>query len=74
MGIGYAEDLVVCSAMGVDMYDCVFPTRTARFGRALTRNGPMHLKSLDFRFDTEPIDSFCECPTCKQGYSRSYIR
>ena len=74
MGIGYAEDLVVCSAMGVDMYDCVFPTRTARFGRALTRNGPMNLKSGDFKFDFKPIDESCECPTCKKGFSRSYIR
>ena len=59
MGIGYAEDIVVCSVIGVDMYECVFPTRTARFD--LIRNGPMHLKSLDFRFDSEPIDSCCEC-------------
>ena len=43
MGVGYPVDLVVCSCLGVDMFDCVFPTRTARFGKAFTRNGPIDL-------------------------------
>ncbi|KAJ3208785.1 Queuine tRNA-ribosyltransferase catalytic subunit 1, partial [Clydaea vesicula] len=55
MGVGYAEDLVVCSALGVDMYDCVFPTRTARFGNALTRKGAFDLKKSTFETDTTPI-------------------
>ncbi|KAI9193705.1 tRNA-guanine(15) transglycosylase-like protein [Polychytrium aggregatum] len=73
MGVGYAEDLVVCSALGVDMYDCVFPTRTARFGNALTRRGTLNLRTAKyFADDFGPIDPECECPTCR-NYSRSYI-
>ncbi len=44
MGVGYAVDLVVCSALGVDMFDCVYPSRTARFGTALAPEGTLHLK------------------------------
>ncbi|GBB95501.1 hypothetical protein RclHR1_02550013 [Rhizophagus clarus] len=72
MGVGYAEDLVVCSALGVDMYDCVFPTRTARFGNALTSKGPLNLKSTKFAQDFEPIEKDCNCLTCKK-YTRAYI-
>ncbi|KAJ1842607.1 Queuine tRNA-ribosyltransferase catalytic subunit 1 [Coemansia sp. RSA 2703] len=72
MGVGYAEDLVVCSALGVDMYDCVFPTRTARFGNALVRTGSLALKQGKFRDDQDPIDKDCDCPTCKT-YSRAYL-
>ncbi|CAG8436211.1 7101_t:CDS:2 [Funneliformis caledonium] len=72
MGVGYAEDLVVCSALGVDMYDCVFPTRTARFGNALTPKGSLNLKSTKFAQDFEPIEKGCNCLTCKT-YTRAYI-
>ena len=72
MGIGYSEDLVVCAALGVDHFDCVFPTRTARFGRALTRRGRINLKSGMFLGDFGPIDPDCSCPTCIK-YSRSYV-
>ncbi|KAJ2799417.1 Queuine tRNA-ribosyltransferase catalytic subunit 1 [Coemansia helicoidea] len=72
MGVGYAEDLVVCSALGVDMYDCVFPTRTARFGNALVRTGSLPLRQGRFRSDTRPIDSDCTCLTCT-SYSRAYL-
>ncbi|KAJ2788002.1 Queuine tRNA-ribosyltransferase catalytic subunit 1 [Coemansia interrupta] len=72
MGVGYAEDLVVCSALGVDMYDCVFPTRTARFGNALVRTGSLALKQGRFKDDQEPIDRDCDCPTCRT-YSRAYL-
>jgi queuine tRNA-ribosyltransferase len=65
MGVGYAEDLVVCSALGVDMYDCVFPTRTARFGNALTRCGSLNLNKAKYKNDFSPIDPACFCPTCK---------
>jgi len=57
MGVGYPEDLIVCSCLGVDMFDCVFPTRTARFGCAFTRNGIIKLKKKsDFVLDFKPID------------------
>lgn len=72
MGVGYAEDLVVCSALGVDMYDCVFPTRTARFGNALTFSGSLSLKQKHYTNDYRPIDEECDCQTCKK-FSRAYL-
>ena len=72
MGVGYPEDLVVCVALGVDMFDCVYPTRTARFGNAFTDNGTINLKKSNFKFDYEPIDSQCDCETCL-NYTKSYL-
>ncbi|KAI9245813.1 queuine tRNA-ribosyltransferase [Helicostylum pulchrum] len=72
MGVGYAEDLVVCVALGVDMFDCVYPTRTARFGNALTMNGIISLKSGKYGLDFGPIEQGCGCDTCRD-YTRSYI-
>lgn len=72
MGIGYPLDIVVCSALGADMYDSVYPTRTARFGVALIDTGVLKLKNASFARDFRPIDDTCECMVCKQ-YSRSYI-
>ena len=73
MGVGYAIDLVVCVALGVDMFDCVFPTRTARFGNALVPWGSVPLKQQKYEADTSPIDPDCSCYTC-QHYSRAYLR
>ncbi|GBE81009.1 Queuine tRNA-ribosyltransferase catalytic subunit [Sparassis crispa] len=73
MGIGFAEDLLVCVALGVDMADCVFPTRTARFGVALTFNGPLNLKLSKHSHDLRPIDKTCPCPTCNDGMSRAML-
>ncbi|EPX74628.1 queuine tRNA-ribosyltransferase [Schizosaccharomyces octosporus yFS286] len=64
MGVGYAEDLVVCVALGMDMFDCVYPTRTARFGNALTRNGILNLRNRRFKTDSSPLDTECQCPCC----------
>ncbi len=72
MGVGYAVDLVVCSALGVDMFDCVFPSRTARFGTALVSSGSMHLKSAEFAQDYRPLDADCQCMVCK-NYTRAYL-
>ena len=72
MGVGYAVDLVVCVALGVDMFDCVYPTRTARFGTAITRGGNLSLRQAKFREDYAPIDSDCSCLTCKT-YTRAYL-
>nr|XP_045618263.1 queuine tRNA-ribosyltransferase catalytic subunit 1-like isoform X2 [Procambarus clarkii]XP_045618264.1 queuine tRNA-ribosyltransferase catalytic subunit 1-like isoform X2 [Procambarus clarkii]XP_045618265.1 queuine tRNA-ribosyltransferase catalytic subunit 1-like isoform X2 [Procambarus clarkii] len=72
MGVGFAVDLVVCCALGVDMFDCVFPTRTARFGCALVNNGQINLKSREFVSDFGPIDENCDCTTCK-NYTRAYL-
>ena len=75
MGVGYALDLVVCVALGVDMFDCVFPCRTARFGTALTRAGPLQLKRARFAADFAVIDADCACSTCRsgRGLSRAYL-
>ncbi|CAG5135656.1 unnamed protein product [Candidula unifasciata] len=72
MGVGFAVDLVVCVALGCDMFDCVFPTRTARFGCALVKTGQLNLKSKTFAKDFRPIDSECHCSTC-QTYTRAYL-
>jgi len=72
MGVGYAEDLVVCCALGVDMFDCVFGTRTARFGCALTFSGQINLKNNKYEKDYEPIEEDCKCSTC-QVYTKSYL-
>ncbi|XP_060946786.1 queuine tRNA-ribosyltransferase catalytic subunit 1 [Limanda limanda] len=72
MGVGYAVDLVVCVALGCDMFDCVYPTRTARFGSALVPWGSIQLKHKQFAKDFQPIDPDCQCPTCKR-HSRAYL-
>ncbi|XP_052863167.1 queuine tRNA-ribosyltransferase catalytic subunit [Anopheles cruzii] len=72
MGVGFAEDLVVCVALGIDMFDCVFPTRTARFGCALTRAGQINLKQRAYAQDQRPIDEECDCSTCR-SYTRAYL-
>lgn len=72
MGVGYATDLVVCVALGVDMFDCVFPTRTARFGVALTSSGSLQLKNGQFADDFSPIEAGCPCATC-QTLTRAFL-
>ncbi len=64
MGVGYPLDLVVCSALGVDMYDCVYPTRTARFGTVFTPNGTIRLKKSVYAKDFGPIYEGCKCNVC----------
>nr|ADD24307.1 Probable queuine tRNA-ribosyltransferase [Lepeophtheirus salmonis] len=74
MGVGFAVDLVVCSALGIDMYDCVYPTRTARFGTALVFDSPgnINLKSQKYAMDFTPIDKDCKCSTCAH-YTKAYL-
>jgi len=72
MGVGFAADLVVCCALGCDMFDCVFPTRTARFGCALVETGQMNLKQKAYANDFRPIDESCKCSTCTR-YTRAYL-
>ncbi|KAF3637520.1 Queuine tRNA-ribosyltransferase [Capsicum annuum] len=72
MGVGYPLDIVVCSALGADMYDCVYPTRTARFGTALVPEGVLRLKHKAMEDDMRPIDPTCDCMVCK-AYTRAYI-
>ena len=72
MGIGYPVDLIVCSLLGVDMYDCVFATRTGRFGTAFTNRGMIKLRNEKYKFDFKPIEEGCSCEVCSK-YSRSYF-
>jgi queuine tRNA-ribosyltransferase catalytic subunit len=72
MGIGYAEDLMVAALLGADMFDCVFATRTARFGSAFTKHGMLKLKKDAMVEDFGPISEGCTCYACK-NYTRSYI-
>jgi queuine tRNA-ribosyltransferase len=69
MGVGYPLDIVVCSALGVDMYDCVYPTRTARFGTAFSPSGLVKLKHKMHALDFGPIYEGCPCRLCQIGPS-----
>lgn len=72
MGVGWPVDLVVCVALGCDMFDCVYPTRTARFGCALYRGDQINLHNSSFAGDPAPIDPDCPCSTCAE-FSRAYL-
>lgn len=73
MGVGYPEDLVEAVAAGVDLFDCVLPTRNARNGMLFTRAGRMVIKNARHRLDEAPIEEGCECPCCRR-FSRAYVR
>jgi queuine tRNA-ribosyltransferase len=73
MGVGDPISIVEAVALGVDMFDCVLPTRLARHGTALTGVGRVHIKSARFRDDGGPLDPACSCPVCAR-YSRGYLR
>jgi len=73
MGVGTPEDLVECTARGMDMFDCVLPTRMARNGGALTRTGRLNLRNARFADDPGPLEQGCTCYACTH-FSRAYIR
>lgn len=73
MGVGTPQDLIRAVARGMDIFDCVIPTRHARNGQLFTRNGTINIRNGRFRNDTGPVDPACSCPTCR-NYSRAYIR
>jgi queuine tRNA-ribosyltransferase len=73
MGLGTPPQIIEMVARGVDMFDCVLPTRLARNGTAFTTRGTMNLKNNPYRADPRPIEEGCECSTCRQ-FSRAYIR
>jgi len=73
MGIGDPEGILEVVARGIDMFDCVLPTRTARTGSALTWRGRINLRNASFRTDPRPLDDDCDCPACER-FSRAYIR
>lgn len=73
MGVGLPHDMVEAVGLGIDMFDCVVPTRNARNGTAFTKHGRLRLKNAVHSEDNQPIDENCRCKTC-QTYSRSYLR
>lgn len=72
MGVGKPDDLVGAVERGVDMFDCVLPSRSGRNGQAFTWNGPLNIRNARFAEDQEPLDDRCTCPTCGK-YSRAYL-
>jgi queuine tRNA-ribosyltransferase len=73
MGVGTPEDLRHCSGMGVDMFDCVMPSRNARNGSLFTSQGKINIRNLQYKTDDSPLDPECDCYTC-ENYSRAYLR
>jgi queuine tRNA-ribosyltransferase len=73
MGVGTPEDLRQCSGMGVDMFDCVMPSRNARNGSLFTSQGKINIRNLQYKTDDSPLDPECDCYTC-ENYSRAYLR
>jgi queuine tRNA-ribosyltransferase len=73
MGVGYPQDIVAAVARGVDMFDCVMPTRHARNGHLFTAAGVINIRNAVHQRDTGPVDPTCSCSTC-QRYSRAYLR
>ncbi|MEM8570117.1 MAG: tRNA guanosine(34) transglycosylase Tgt [Pseudomonadota bacterium] len=72
MGVGKPDDIVGGVLRGVDMFDCVLPSRSGRTGQALTRRGPINIKNARHADDPRPLDPDCNCPTCR-SYSRAYL-
>ncbi len=78
MGVGYERDIAMAVAAGVDMFDCVLPTRNGRNGYAFTPVGPLRLRNACHAEDPRPLDATCDCVTCRNGgeggFSRAYLR
>ena len=72
MGVGKPDDIVGAVLRGIDMFDCVLPTRSGRNGQAFTREGPLNLRNARFAEDPAPLDSDCRCPACRT-FSRAYL-
>jgi queuine tRNA-ribosyltransferase len=73
MGVGTPEDLIDAVARGVDMFDCVLPTRNGRTGQAFTSRGKVNVKNAQWSTDTRPLDEACTCSVCRR-HSRAYLR
>ncbi|MGB7406663.1 MAG: tRNA guanosine(34) transglycosylase Tgt [Pacificimonas sp.] len=72
MGVGKPDDLVGAVRRGIDMFDCVLPTRSGRTGQAFTHDGPINIKNAKFAEDQRPLDDECTCPTCAE-FTRAYL-
>ena len=73
MGVGTPEDLLEGVLRGVDMFDCVLPTRIARHGAIMTSKGKINIRDKKYEYDLSPLDEECDCPTCR-NYTKSYLR
>jgi queuine tRNA-ribosyltransferase len=73
MGVGFPEDLIEGARRGIDLYDCVAPTRMGRTGTAFTSEGRINVRNASLRADPRPLDERCDCGTCRR-FSRAYIR
>jgi queuine tRNA-ribosyltransferase len=73
MGLGDTDGLLDAVARGIDMFDCVLPTRHARHGKVMTSLGDLNIRNQEYEHDTSPVDGSCECLTCR-NYSRAYLR
>jgi queuine tRNA-ribosyltransferase len=73
MGVGYPHDIIAAVQRGVDMFDCVMPTRHARNGHLFTSEGIVNIRNAGYQRDTGPLDPACACGTCRR-YSRAYLR
>ena len=74
MGVGRPQDIVEAVRRGVDMFDCVMPTRNARNAHLFTRHGILRIRNARYERDTRPLDEACTCYTCRSGFSRAYLR
>ena len=74
MGVGRPEDIVEAVRRGIDMFDCVMPTRNARNAHLFTRDGTLRIRNAKYERDTRPLDEACGCYTCRSGFSRAYLR
>ena len=74
MGVGRPEDIVEAVVRGIDLFDCVMPTRNARNAHIFTRHGVLRLRNAKYERDTRPIDEACACYACASGFSRAYLR
>ena len=72
MGVGKPDDIVEAVVRGIDMFDCVLPTRSGRTGQAFTADGPINMRNARFAEDQEPIEPGCPCPACVT-FSRAYV-
>lgn len=73
MGVGTPSNIIEAVARGVDMFDCVMPSRNARHGTVFTWDGILHITNACYETDPQPLDTKCDCPVCK-NFSRAYIR
>jgi len=74
MGVGRVRDILSAVSLGMDLFDCVLPTRNGRTGEVFTPSGTLRVRHARFARDPSPIDPDCSCPACSGGFSRAYLR